>query len=198
MQTSSKSKRRSAEPTTVAQWMESRRPSFSEGDLVVALRRMERPTATVGLSSQDKSFWEQHSGIANSGTSALPSVENVVAQVQLEADALTAEEVAKRLKVDASTVRHYRRENKLHAVTIGGKLRFPLWQFTGQAALPSIGRVLTVLPEDMHPQSVAGFFTTPQPDLVLNGAAVSPREWLLGGGLVDHVVDLAEDLAAGH
>lgn len=197
MQIRSKSKRRSAEPTTVAQWIEARRPSFNEGDLVVALQRMERPAATVGLSAQDQNFWEQHSGIARSGTSAQASVENVVAQVQLEAEALTADEVAKLLKVDASTVRHYRRENKLHAIIVGGKLRFPLWQFTDHAALPSIGRVLAVLPEDLHPQSVAGFFTTPQPDLVLNGVAVSPREWLLGGGSVDHVVELAEDLAAG-
>lgn len=172
-------------------------PSFSEEDLVAALELMQRPAATVDLPAHDRAFWERHSGIANRTASAEASVGNVVAQVRLEADALTAEEVAQRLQVDASTVRHYRREKKLHAFTMGGRLRFPLWQFTNHAALPSIGRVLAVLPEDLHPQSVAGFFTTPQPDLMLDGAAVSPREWLLGGGSVDHVVGLAEDLAAG-
>lgn len=198
MPTNSKAKRRTAEPSTVALWIESRRPSFSEADLVIALERMERPAATVGLTSQDRVFWERHSGIARSGSSADASLGNVVARVQLEADAWTADEAARHLGVDPSTVRHYRRENKLHAIPVGGRLRFPLWQFTDHGALPSLAQVLQVLPEDVHPQTVAGFFTTPQPDLVLGGAAVSPREWLLGGGSADQVTEMAEDLAAGH
>lgn len=35
--------------------------------------------------------------------------------------------------------------------------------------MPSLAEILKALPEDLHPQSVAGFFLTRQPDLVLHG-----------------------------
>ena len=51
---------------------------------------------------------------------------------------------------------------------------------------------LPVLPADLHPLSVAGFLTTPQPDLRIGGRPVSPLEWLRSGGDVDPVLSVAE------
>ncbi len=85
-------------------------------------------------------------------------------------------------------------------VLVNGKLAFPQWQFndTGDKSIPSLEDVLGALPDDLHPQAVAGFFLTPQPDLVLNGMHVSAKSWLEAGGSKKVVVDLAEGLAAGY
>jgi hypothetical protein len=50
---------------------------------------------------------------------------------------------------------------------------------------------LAALPDDLHPQAVAGFFLTPQPDLVMNGEAVPVAVWLQEGGSVELVLTLA-------
>jgi hypothetical protein len=50
----------------------------------------------------------------------------------------------------------------------------------------------------LHPQSVAGFFLTPQPDLDLYGHPASVKAWLEAGGSTDPVLALAEGLAAGY
>ncbi len=85
----------------------------------------------------------------------------------MDSAAHSAGEVAERLLLSASTVRHYRAARKLYSCPANGRLVFPDWQFNqaGDKAIPSLEDVLAVLPKDLHPQSVAGFFLTPQPDL---------------------------------
>lgn len=58
--------------------------------------------------------------------------------------------------------------------------------------------VLKALPDNLHPQSVSGFFLTPLADLGRNGEAVSAKAWLESGGDVAPVLDLAQSLASGY
>lgn len=50
------------------------------------------------------------------------------------------------------------------------------------------------MPDGSHPQTVQGFFTTPQPDLELAGEATAPLEWLASGGEQGPVVALASSV----
>jgi hypothetical protein len=48
----------------------------------------------------------------------------------------------------------------------------------------------------MHPLAVAHWFTSPDPELTLDGVALSPRDWLLSGGDPEVVGAIAAALSA--
>ena len=83
----------------------------------------------------------------------------------------------------------------LHAASRGHKL--PAFQFEGGGEVPNIGKVIRVLPEDLHPVEVLNWFTLPNADLYLDEEEerpVSPKEWLLSGGNPEILISLAGDL----
>lgn len=118
---------------------------------------------------------------------------NLAAQTR---ESLSVEQTAELLVVDASRVRHRVRDRALYAFKIGGGLRLPAWQFHGHAVIPGLRSVLAALPPDLHPLELAGFMTAADSDLVVGGQPTSPREWLIGGGDVGVVVELAGHLDA--
>ena len=189
------------EPKIFAEWIAAARVSFSERDLMAVLDAMTRSTAAADLSAHDRNFWVANAGITVSEVAvASASVANAAAQVALDSSAISAAEVAKRTHLSASTVRHYKAARRLYSNMVNGKLVFPVWQFNdaGDTPIPALNDTLAVLPDDLHPQSVAGFFLTLQPDLVLDGEPVSAKAWLEAGGSKDVVVGLAESLALGY
>ncbi|MCI4659733.1 hypothetical protein [Cryobacterium zhongshanensis] len=98
---------------------------------------------------------------------------------------LSAAEVAKKLGIDASSVRHRQSKGSLCAFIAGGKRRYPTWQFTDdptQPVLPGLAALVRGVPEDMHPASIQGFMSTPQASLLINDERVTPAEWLRLGG----------------
>lgn len=185
---------------SVAEWIATRGPSFTEADLTEALDDQLRDSATVSLSARDRSFWDSNAGInAAKADVAAAAAKNIVSVLASDSAALTAEELARKLKLSSSTIRHYKSAGRLYSYERHGKLHFPLWQFaadTGQA-LPGLSTVLAALPRDAHPQTIAGFFHTPQPDLVIDGEASSAKEWLESGGDPEPVVSIANDLSFG-
>jgi hypothetical protein len=109
--------------------------------------------------------------------------------------------VAQRLNLSLAAVQRYTAERKLYSYRRGdGDLVLPIWQFNSarNMTLPSLGDVFASLPDNLHPLAVAGFFLTPQPDLVLDGRPVSAKVWLEAGGSSRIVIDLAKDLTAGN
>lgn len=173
---------------------------ISPVDLVVALEDLHRDDSAVDLPARDRAFWAEHAGItSDTATVARGSGHNAAAQVLMDSSSLTAAEAAENLRLSPSTVRHYKAERKLYSYLANGRLLFPTWQFTQSGRpLPGLERILARLPEDLHPQAVAGFFLTPQPDLVINGAAVSAAAWMEAGGSVEPVLAMAGALAAGY
>lgn len=114
------------------------------------------------------------------------------------ADAVSVREVAAALGVDASRIRHRIGAGALYTLPAGrGRARLiPTFQLDDAGRpLPGLAGVLGALPTDLHPLEVAGFFTTPRPDLTVGGKALSPREWLAAGGEPAAVVALARGLA---
>ncbi len=186
---------------SVADWIAARDPSFTEADVAEALEDLLRGSGTVSLSVQDRAFWDAKAGITPRAEDvAAAAAANAVSMLTLNASALTAGEVAQQLNLSSSTIRHYKASGRLHSYEHRGKLHFPLWQFsadTGQA-IPFLADVLASLPQNAHPQTISGFFQTPQPDLVVDGVASSPKRWLESGGDPGPVISMAAELASGY
>ncbi len=70
----------------------------------------------------------------------------------------------------------------------------PDFQFERTGEVPNIGAVLARLDAELHPVAVATWFTLPNPDLVIEGEPVSPRDWLRSGGAGRPVATLAAAL----
>lgn len=155
---------------------------------------------TVTLPAAQQEFWDKHSGLGDQPVPDLgaAAAADAAARVIMDARALCASAVAELLGKASSTVRHYKAERKLYAYDRGGRSLFPSWQFTAdRMIIPSLGEVLSALPAGLHPQAVAGFFLTTQPDLVLWGKPVSAKEWLERGGPLEPVLQMAHGLVVG-
>lgn len=142
------------------------------------------------LDRASAAYLRAHGGIPGESDDLVGAV--VGRRAVATAESLTTRQVAELLGVDPSRVRHRIRDGQLYAVAgDGGEHRLPRWQFGTIHVLPHLRKVLQALQADLHPLEVAGFMTTPQPELELEGKALCPRDWLLGGGSVDPVVELA-------
>ncbi|MBB3053464.1 hypothetical protein FHS23_004517 [Prauserella isguenensis] len=120
---------------------------------------------------------------------------NAVATQAVFADsALTVTEAATRLGVDDSRVRHRLKQHRLTGWKGHGGWRLPAWQFTAAGAVPGLEVVLRAVPDDQPALVVAGFMTTPQPDLPIRDTPTTPRDWLLAGGDPARVAELAATL----
>lgn len=114
------------------------------------------------------------------------------------ATSYTTSEVARMLGKTEGRVRQRVAERTLYGLRAAGRAhRLPAFQFEGGREVPNIGKVIRVVPEDLHPIEVLNWFTLPNVDLYLDEEEqrpVSPKEWLLSGGSPEVLLGLAEDL----
>lgn len=114
------------------------------------------------------------------------------------ADSLTPSEVSTLLHIDQSTVSHRRSDGGLYSFTVGRGRRYPSWQFVdGGGVLPGLAVIVKSIPKEMHPTTVRGIMTTPQPTMRAGGASLTPRDWLVGGGDVERVTAVFEGTLQG-
>jgi hypothetical protein len=124
------------------------------------------------------------------------AIEITAYQAHLVATAFTADDVATGLEVSVSDVWQKRLAGELWAIHDGNTWVFPVLQFeTSDNGGPTrqirgLDRVFKALPQGLHPLGVAGFLSTPQPNL-FHGRAMTPVEWLRDGGDVDQTVAAA-------
>ncbi len=130
-----------------------------------------------------------------------PTLRATVDYAKLLEDSFTADEAAKKLKVNPSRIRQRLAARELYGIKDRRGWRMPKFQFSGSRLVPHIDKVLPCVPKDLHPLAVYRWFMTPNPDLVdpeaENEEAVvplSPLEWLHRGLPVDRVVELASQL----
>jgi len=127
---------------------------------------------------------------------AAPELRTAVVTAGLLATALTGQQAASRLGVDASRIRQRLADHSLYGIRIGGGWRLPQFQFTddGRGVVPGFGELAPAL-AGLYPIDVATWFTTPHVDLVVGDEAhVSPRDWLQGGGDVRTLLPLVGEL----
>ena len=160
-----------------------------------------------------------HAGIAPDELAPLdagvqtPELHTAATYAGVLATALSVQEAARRLGVDASRIRQRLASHTLYGVRVDGMWRLPLFQFTddGRRVIPGVGDLAPAF-EGLHPVDVATWFTSPHVDLVVGagGAAgtardaadrtatnVTPRDWLLGGGAARPLLPLVEELRGG-
>lgn len=123
-----------------------------------------------------------------------PRARAVAAQTVLRDSALSAAEVAGRLQVDASRIRHRIAAGRLIGWKDRGGWRLPVWQFSEHGVLPGLEVVLAATQRDQPPLVVAAFMNTPQHDLAIGEEPTTPRDWLLAGGAPERVAELASML----
>lgn len=120
----------------------------------------------------------------------------------------STQQVAVLLDLDQSNIRRGVQDGRYLAVRVAGKLRLPVWQFidattshpassddaaasTSTAPLPNLRALVSAIPSELHPQTIASFMETAQPEL----DDMTPVEWLTGGGDARPVSDLISGLA---
>jgi hypothetical protein len=108
-------------------------------------------------------------------------------------EALTAAEAARMLNVTDSRVRQLIASGEVVTIPNSDGHLLPAWQFAGGRLVPGLPELIEAI-EDVHPLTLASFMTLPDVDLEVEGQPVSPVQWLLGGGDVESVTDLATGL----
>lgn len=129
---------------------------------------------------------------------ASPAATTASAYARMLGEALTVDECARELGVTPGRIRQRVNERSVHAVRsrAHGEWRLPRWQFGDQGVISGLETVLPQLPESLHPLAVEHFMTAAVPDLDVNGAPLSPVQWLQSGGDPRAVVELAAGLPA--
>lgn len=123
----------------------------------------------------------------------------------LVATSLSVAEAARLLKLDASRIRQRLAARTLYGIKLRHAWHLPRFQFDGNRVIPGVEIVSPRLREDLHPVAVFKWFTSPDPDLVIEDALpeeksgesslpISPRDWLRSGGNPEVVARLAESL----
>ncbi|MFB0835677.1 hypothetical protein ACX8Z9_04550 [Arthrobacter halodurans] len=149
------------------------------------------------LSPEEQSFWVAHSGVDTDPALVSAALTHQAAlAVAFVAEALDPVQAGERLGLDPADVLARQDELGLAAVDTDLGRLYPAWQFTATGLLPHLAEAYRVIPEGLHPRSVAGFFTTPQPELVSEpaGKPTTPRVWLEAGHSPAPVLRLAAHL----
>ncbi|MCV7090994.1 hypothetical protein [Mycobacterium interjectum] len=171
--------------------------AVSGADLAEALQSLPsiRPDAAA-LSEADAALFDESDFAEDDRAYARVTVETLGRVARLINTAYSGGQVAELLGVNESRVRQRRADRTLWAIQDRGGWVFPALQFEDEAGrrgqIRGFDQVLPALPDDLHPVSVAGFLTTPQADLRVDGRSVSPLDWLRSGGDVRLVLSVAE------
>lgn len=171
----------------------------------LAVKAVERTWhAPEGIDRSSSAFTAQEVAVLHRGGFDLsprgPSDPDIAARtaaslVLMEARAATVEEVAAALNVSRARIRQRALERSLYALREGDEWRFPRWQFDDHGRpIPGIARVVSELPRGVHPVAVWRFLSEPIPDLEISDQAVSPLQWLRGGGDPEPVAAIAREL----
>ncbi len=112
----------------------------------------------------------------------------------LLSDAMTVDEAAVQMNLDASRVRQMLRSRSLHGIREDEGWRIPRYQFAGARPVRGLGHVLQALSGDLHPVAVWRWLTRPDPELEIDDEPVAPIAWLASGGNPEPVIAIARDL----
>ncbi len=128
--------------------------------------------------------------------SAHPLIRSGVAYSALLASSLSVSQAAARLHVEDSRIRQRLGERTLYGIKLKSVWRLPRFQFIDEGMVPGIEIVFPHLDPALHPLSVVGWFTTPNPDLAYgeDEEPVSPLDWLRAGYPAEPVSELAGSL----
>ncbi len=185
---------------TVQQVLDTYADGLAEADFAAALgaELADRPKArNVELTVAERKFLAGEGIGVDVAEDATQEAHQAASDIiDLAAASWSVQEAAELLGVDASRIRHRISDRSLYAFKVGRQLRLPRWQLTDSTPpepLRGLRAVLAVV-GDVAPIELARFIVTPQSDLDLAGAAITPRDWLLAGQDAAAVRSILQDL----
>jgi hypothetical protein len=159
-----------------------------------ALAHLLTPPYAVALSGSDRAaLMEGGLEFAAGERDYAAAVERTVGQyAALIANSIPVALAATRMGVTRPRVQQMLTKGELWGIRVEGRWLLPLAQFASNGRpLPGLPEVLSALRANgRHPLTVLAFLTAPQPELVVDGAARAPLEWLADGGRADDVLPL--------
>lgn len=152
------------------------------------------------LPDAESDFLRVAGGIDHTDPALTGAYDRIVSETAAReaANNLTPAQMAERLGIETAQVRPWSSANALSAHRMGPRLMFPAWQLTdgpnGRVIpLPHLRDVAWAIGGDLREASWV--MTTPQPELTIDGAQLSPVQWLAAGRDVQPVLDiLREDI----
>ena len=180
------------------------------GHLDALLSEQRTDLARIDMSTADVAFLVEYAGVR-------PASESELSRLDAQSAARAAAEAARTLRrgdvatllgIDPSRVSHQVTAGRLYSYPgNNGRPVFPDWQFAAAGdrptdndstpaavTIPHLAAVVAAIPAGSHPMAVRTFMTTPNPDLSVAESALSPRDWLIGGGDPADVEGLAGTL----
>lgn len=162
-----------------------------------AMEPMVYEDPTSGLTAEEQAVLRE-GGLHLERTSRRDLVaEGAVRFAALVERSLTAEELAKQLKVTPGRVYQLMADRELYSFRLEGKRLVPDFQIRDGKLIPNIGEVNKVLPKTMHPLGIFNWYHLPNIDLFIEDDQdnlVSPLDWLAMGRDVELVKRLASNL----
>ena len=168
----------------------------------------DRDTVGIDMSFADAVYLARYSGVHAASDADLAATQSAARATAEAGRGLSRNDVAGLLAIDPSRVSHQIAAGRLYSYPGSqGRPVFPDWQFLAvtdeqdashpapkASVIPHLAEVIAALPAGSHPIAVRTFITTSSPDLSVHGNALSPRDWLGGGGDPAAVVALAVTL----
>ncbi|SDO60189.1 hypothetical protein SAMN04515671_1454 [Nakamurella panacisegetis] len=129
-------------------------------------------------------------------TPARSVVEEAARLLEANSQALAVAEAAAALGRTAGRVRGAIADGSLFGVKVGRTWLLPTWQLGESGPLPHLRKVIGAIPAGTSAATVERVMTQPTDELFIDGAPVSPRQWLLAGQPPAPVVALIGQLYA--
>lgn len=175
--------------TTVAEFNELTGANVDELAIVGILRDLFRKGYLSGepeaMTAADAEFVEAHGKVSSSPSSLLASrVRSEALATVMDSENLTVGQVADRLDLSTSRVRHKIREGTLYAYPSDGRgveRKVPSWQFRGARPAPHLSDVLGALPENFSLTEIRGFALHSGVDDANGDSVVPLLDWLFDG-----------------
>lgn len=172
-------------------------------DRIAGLIRRANTGLSVGLYAESVRELPEHEvallregGLNPETESGLdPLTETDVALAALLDNSLDTPQAAALLGIHVGRVREMLGdEASLYGFKVNGRWRIPIFQFTETGLVPNINKVNATLDRDLHPVAVYCWFTSPDPELEIEGVVLSPLAWLKAGYGAETVCRIAASL----
>ncbi|MET0966844.1 MAG: helix-turn-helix domain-containing protein [Nakamurella sp.] len=166
---------------------------IDEDSLARAVDDLLPPAAVAdGPAELEQEFMQANSGLSTDPVAVSGAVRRLAARrITQVAQTLDTQAVTLLLGLHRTRVQHLRQAGELYAYRDGRHNRYPRWQFTpDDRVLPGLRQVLSAL-GPAHRSVVAGFMTTPQPELDRGNGPESAARWLADNGDPRLVIELA-------